>query len=228
MSSRLTRVLAVLGAASILVVGVNAVSYATTGKPLLLGKYNSANATTTIKDTGSSSPLALLTKSSKTAPFKTNAKGKVVNLNADKLDGLDSTQLANVKAIRFKDSATSRSSNTTYHIGTVPKGTYLTTFDASLILATPGTPASPVTVSCFLELSIFDVAAQSSTVSIGDYNAAPSFSTVLTLNGTEDMNLVCGSSGSGGWSTSALFNIGEAPTLTFTRIDGVTSRVAAP
>src|SRR6478609_758308 len=158
MGPRTTRVLAVIGASAVLVVGVNAVAYAATGKSLLLGKTNKASKTTTIQNTKSGAALQLKTKSSATAPLKVNGKGKVVNLNADKVDGLDGTAInstansalakanaattaANdVRATQYKDSATSRASNTTYAIGKLPAGVYATTFNAYFTPNTAGTP----------------------------------------------------------------------------------------
>src|SRR6478609_841466 len=136
MGPRTTRVLAVIGATAVLVVGVNAVAYAATGKSLLLGKTNKASKTTTIQNTKSGAALQLKTKSSATAPLKVNGKGKVVNLNADKVDGLDGTAInstansalakanaataaaSDITAIRYRDTATSRADDTEYNLGT--------------------------------------------------------------------------------------------------------------
>jgi len=49
-----------------------------------LGKSNKAGGSTSLTNTGSGVALKLFTKSSLSAPFSTNAKGKVVNLYADK------------------------------------------------------------------------------------------------------------------------------------------------
>jgi hypothetical protein len=86
-------VLAVLGAAVILVVGLDAVAYATTGKAFLLSAVNKATKTTTLQNTGAGAALNLLTKSTASAPFTTNAKGKVANLNADRVGGMSAAQL---------------------------------------------------------------------------------------------------------------------------------------
>src|SRR5690242_13453267 len=140
MGSRLTRVLAVFGAVALLVVGVNAAAYAATGKSLILGKTNKASKTTTIQNTKSGAALSLKTKSKSSAPLKVNGTGKVVNLNADRVDGLDGVALNNaakaalakansattaandIKAIRFKDNA-NRADDATYNLGAIPKGT---------------------------------------------------------------------------------------------------------
>jgi len=77
MSRRVERVLAVFGAATLLVVGYDAVTYAATGSSLMLGHTNKAVAVTTVQNTGKGAALNLLTRSSSYPPFTTNAKGKV-------------------------------------------------------------------------------------------------------------------------------------------------------
>lgn len=67
-------------------------AYAATGGNLIIGRSNSASTTTTLTNT-TGSALALNTPSGH-APLKVNRGTKVGNLNADYLDGLDSTKLA--------------------------------------------------------------------------------------------------------------------------------------
>lgn len=236
MSKRYTRALAAVGAAAILVVGVDAIGYAANGQSLLLGKSNKAGKITEVKRTKAGPVLKLTAKKPTAAPFTTNAKGKVVNLNADKVDGINGTTLkadaSDIKAIRFKDTAASRPGNTTYALSAIPAGTYLTSFNASMVPNTRGTQDLPTTVSCYLSTAgIFgNVLAQSTVVDTGTYYVAPSFSNVLTLTGNEDLQLFCGTTPTDGWDySSGLFSSsGEAPTLTFTRLDGVTDKTLAP
>lgn len=79
--------------ALMLVVAVDYTSFAATGSSFVLGKSNSAGATTKLTRTTSGSVLTLISKSSANAPLAVNGRGRVANLNADKVDGLDSTQL---------------------------------------------------------------------------------------------------------------------------------------
>lgn len=241
-----SRVVAVVGASALLVAGVGAVGYAANGDNVKVGKSKKGTKVTEIKRTRSGPALKLTTKKRSNPPFSTNATGKVVNLNADKLDGQDvadirkglaSTSdlagLAEVKAIRFKDPAASRAGNTIYNLGKVPAGTYQVSFNASVITTTAGTPGAPVTMSCYLQPAPTglggDVLAQSTVVTVGDYNTAPSFSNVLTFTGDEELQLTCATSENDGWSVSALlFFFGEPPTLTFTRLDGVTDESMTP
>ena len=96
---RLERGLAVVGAATILVVGFDAVTFAATGSSLLLGRVNQANAVTTVQNTGAGAALNLVTKSTASPPLTTNAKGLVPNLfagraaNADRVGGLTVAQV---------------------------------------------------------------------------------------------------------------------------------------
>ena len=81
-------------------------SYAATGGNFILGQSNSASSTTSLTRTGANTGKGLqVTNNSTTAgatalglnvasghaPFTVNSGTKVANLNADKLDGLDST-----------------------------------------------------------------------------------------------------------------------------------------
>jgi hypothetical protein len=74
--------MAVLGSSVVLVVGFDYVTYAATGSSLLLGLHNTEGTPTYITNTGAGSPLALIARSTIYAPFATNAKGMVTNLNS--------------------------------------------------------------------------------------------------------------------------------------------------
>lgn len=94
MRSRLISLLTVFGAVTVLALSANSVAIASTGKGFILGKKNSASTVTTLKRTTPGAALSLRTKSNASAPMTVNGKGRVTNLNADKLDGLDSSALA--------------------------------------------------------------------------------------------------------------------------------------
>jgi hypothetical protein len=67
---------------------------AATGGSLILGRSNSAAASTSIRNTGTGPALTLGTAKTTTVPFSVGSnQTKVPYLNADKLDGLDSTAL---------------------------------------------------------------------------------------------------------------------------------------
>ena len=84
--------LAVIGAAALMFMATDAVTYAATGSSLVLGRLNQANATTTIQNTGTTPALKLVTKSAATAPLVVNGKGKVTNLYADRAATADNAR----------------------------------------------------------------------------------------------------------------------------------------
>lgn len=90
--------------AAAFLVTIDAASYAATGTSLVLGRTNTASAPTTVANDAAGPVLRLQTASTGSAPFTTNATGKVVNLHADKLDGLDAATI--VSAARAAVDAT--------------------------------------------------------------------------------------------------------------------------
>ncbi|HWJ09155.1 MAG TPA: hypothetical protein VNS46_07245 [Nocardioides sp.] len=90
---RLKTALTVLGAVTVLLLAGNTLAYAATGKPLLLGSSNYAGKQTSLARTTNGPVLNLRARSSSSAPLTTNGRGKVTNLNADKVDGLDAAAL---------------------------------------------------------------------------------------------------------------------------------------
>ncbi|RNL77682.1 hypothetical protein [Nocardioides marmorisolisilvae] len=120
--------LAVLGAVTVLVLAGNTVALATTGHSLLLGKSNSADTYTSITRTTSGTVLSLKSKSSTNAPLSVNGTGKVTNLNADTVDGYDSSRMLN-RTLMFTKSIALGSAGTSFGLTTttIPEGTYLVT-----------------------------------------------------------------------------------------------------
>ncbi len=84
MKNQLSRGFTAVGISAVLVIGVGGFAYGATGGSFLLGKSNKAGGSTSLTNTGSGVALKLFTKSSLSAPFSTNAKGRVVNLYADR------------------------------------------------------------------------------------------------------------------------------------------------
>lgn len=120
--------LAVIGAAAILVLAANTVALAATGQALLLGKSNSSSNITAVTRTTSGSVLKLNSLSAANAPLSVTGKGKVINLNADTVDGFSSADLRDrtyVYTSVFQDK-----SSVTYLLP-VPNGSYLVTYSAS-------------------------------------------------------------------------------------------------
>jgi hypothetical protein len=122
--------LTVIGAVTILVLAANSAVYAATGGKFVLGKTNKANRVSTLKRTTSGSALNLVTKSPANAPMTLNGQGKVDNLNADRLDGLDSTALTTVPYV-FTRMITTPTSGFTVDAA-VPAGSYLVNYSAAV------------------------------------------------------------------------------------------------
>jgi len=91
--------LAVIGAAALMFMATDAVTYAATGSSLVLGRLNQANATTTMQNTGTTPALKLVTKSTATAPMIVNGKGKVTNLYADRAAVADNASKVGGKTV---------------------------------------------------------------------------------------------------------------------------------
>lgn len=90
---RLKTVLTVLVAAMVLVTCTDYAAFAATGKSFVLGKVNKANRQTTLVRTTAGPALQLSTRSSANPPLVVNGRGRVANLNADTVDGVDSSAL---------------------------------------------------------------------------------------------------------------------------------------
>lgn len=87
----------VVGVVFGVVVGGGGIAVAATGGSFLLGKSNAAGHTTALKNTGAGATLSLISARGGQSPLAVSSNaGKATNLNADKLDGLDSSALARV------------------------------------------------------------------------------------------------------------------------------------
>jgi hypothetical protein len=186
--------LTVIGAVTILVLAANSAVYAATGGKFILGKTNKANKVSTLKRTTSGSALNLVTKSSGNAPMTVNGRGKVGNLNADLVDGLDSTALTTVPYV-FTRSITTPTSGFTID-APVPAGTYLVSYSASL----SSSPTADLGyLDCYVEQSngttITDVGETYLRSGGGVYLAASGSGLVTKLSGTGNyLHLTCATS----------------------------------
>lgn len=133
--------LIVLGALTLLLLAGNTVAYAATGKSLLLGKTNYAGKQTGVTRTTSGPVLNLTARSSANPPLSTNARGKVANLNADRLDGLDSASLRTRS--RVYTSSFESAGQALVHLPMSP-GNYLVSYSVYVEAETD----APISVSC--------------------------------------------------------------------------------
>jgi len=127
--------LTVIGAVTILVLAANSAVYAATGGKFILGKTNKANTVSTLKRTTPGTALNLVTKSAGNAPLSTNGRGKVANLNADMLDGKDSSAFAaNTPTKVYKFTASTPATSHSFTIPIPSPGTYLMSYSVPMSL----------------------------------------------------------------------------------------------
>jgi hypothetical protein len=124
---------------TLLVLAGNTIALATTGHSFILGKSNTANKVTSLTRTTSGTALSVATKSSANAPFSVNGRGKVANLNADTVDGIDSTTLEN-KAYIYSLPGESAVTEFTVSFPGLPAGIY----QANYTVTTGISAAAPV------------------------------------------------------------------------------------
>lgn len=216
---KLKTLFSALAVALVVTVSLDYAATAATGHSFLLGERNGADRATTLIRTTSGPALNLTTTSSTGAPLTVNGHGKVSNLNADRIDGLDSSALRGVRAqvFRFVFDSTQFA-----HAGTMPAlapGAYLATLNVAFIGA-EGTAAAPTTISCeFDQTSVDDTEVERGLVEASmSVNQVPalSSSTVLSLADGDRLSLVC--TGSKAW----LNNENRPAEVTLTKLDGAT------
>lgn len=117
--------------ALVVITCVDYAASAATGGKFILGQLNKANKQTTLKRTTSGPVLGLTTASASNAPLNTNGRGKVTNLNADKLDGLDSSALRTT-SYAFTKAVTTPAATVDMQLP-LPAGMYIVGYDAYMI-----------------------------------------------------------------------------------------------
>ncbi|MFL6155391.1 MAG: hypothetical protein ACJ72D_04850 [Marmoricola sp.] len=186
MRSKITTVLAVLGAVAVLVLAANTAAIAATGKGFLLGKANAASKVTGLARTTAGPALSLKTKKNTDAPLAVNGTGKVTNLNADKVDGLDSSVLGSRALVWAYAGSSAASGSHTYTIKNLPKGSYLFSYEVFLA---PGAYNGAGNLDCFLQRdSLYGGEASAPGTSVGTSISA---NATMTLVQTSDVKLTC-------------------------------------
>jgi len=180
---KLKTFLTVIGAVTILVLAANSAVYAATGGKFILGKTNKAGAVSTLKRTHSGAALNIVTKSSSNAPMTVNGKGKVTNLNADSVDGLDSSALrtstyswtSTVTADDFAD----------IHIP-LPVGSYVVGYDAYM----PGGGTDTGEAGCYFYKDHTGI----DTTYFGETRAPTKVTIIPSFSGSAFINVATGDS----------------------------------
>jgi hypothetical protein len=180
----------VTGAATVLaiVVGYDAASYAATGDSLILGSANKAKKTTKLTMKGRGPALSVKTKAGY-PPFAVSSSTKVENLNADTVDGVDSSALMNATTRRYVYSSQVAQPASSYLVDRLAPGSYVVSFNTNL---TPslGTPGSPSNVQCVLEAGGTTYGGAMD-VYIGGFSALLSATDVITTAAPVDLFVHC-------------------------------------
>ena len=122
--------LTALAVGIVLLAALDWAAAAATGQSLVLGKWNQADQTTTIKNVGSGPALDIRAKGPAIAVHNAN---RIKNLNADKLDGKDAEDLAASKQTVYVYGATSRVGGFTQNLPAQPAGSYLVAYSAQFV-----------------------------------------------------------------------------------------------
>jgi hypothetical protein len=140
---KLKTFLTVIGAVTILVLAANSAVYAATGGKFILGQTNKANKASVLKRTTNGPALNLTTKTSGSAPLSTNGRGRVANLNADLVDGFDSSALKTTAYVFTRNvSVAVTGVNITVPL---PAGRYVVSYSAYML------GAANDNIDCYLE-----------------------------------------------------------------------------
>ncbi|MBO9521988.1 MAG: hypothetical protein J7518_10670 [Nocardioidaceae bacterium] len=131
---RLKSVLSALGIAVAIVLALDYASFAATGKSAILGKLNKANRVTTFQRTNAGPAVGFNTLANQ-PPFSVNRTTKVARLNADLLDGKDSSAFAaNNQTKVYKFTAATPATGHTFNIPIPGPGTYLLSYSVPMTL----------------------------------------------------------------------------------------------
>jgi hypothetical protein len=126
---RITTVLCALGIAMATVVSLDYMSFAASGHSLILGRFNDADAQTTVTRTTAGAALGLYTQPG-SAPLRITQPVRVPNLNADLVDGYSSERMVNQTRVYTQAVSTSGTSGFSVTLADVPAGSYQATYNA--------------------------------------------------------------------------------------------------
>lgn len=117
---------------------------AATGRAFVLGRWNQADHTTTLKNTDGGAALALKAKG---ANLSVSNDKRVKRLNADKLDGLSGEDYKTNRNTIYQWSVAQHTGGFTQAIPTQRPGSYLVSFGVQLTGAA-GDPGNPNVINC--------------------------------------------------------------------------------
>ncbi len=187
MRSKFMTLLTVIGAVTVLALAANTVALAATGQSLLLGKSNTSGAITALTRTSQGTALKLQTAKAFNAPLAVNGTGKVANLNADKVDGLDSSQMVNQSYVWTK-AVTVPDNGVTFTIP-IPKGTWVVGYSIYM----SGGGATGGESGCFLrrQAEVQSFFAEDRSATVLDQSPGHSGSALITISEGVVLALSC-------------------------------------
>ncbi len=208
------RTLPVLLAAVVLIGGANVAAYAVNGRPLLLGSSNTETRPAVVKNTGNGPALSLRSKAG--APsLAVSSKKKVKRLNADLLDGLDSSDLRTV-ARRYAVPSSGPYTSIGVGFPDLAPGRYLASY--TIITSASSAP------QCYFREATPPSTAQALTwgVAAGGFNSNNATALLDSTGGP--ITLTCA-----GGSFSFYSNPGDADSsVVFTPVDGAVDTAVGP
>jgi hypothetical protein len=218
--------LTALAVGIVLLVALDWAASAATGNPTLLGKWNQAGDTTTIKNTGQGPALALKSKSG--PALSVNSDSRVKDLNADEVDGLDAKDLQANRNKTYHWTVTDHDGDFTQAIAAQPPGSYLVSYSLQLSGA-GGSEATPNIIDCRIVQSgvsgaitfTKQILAESQLASIGSPPALNGTSP-LELSVGDTLELTCTMSVDKAWSTSTT----QPVLVNLLKVDGSTTTIA--
>lgn len=214
MRSKFVSLLTVVGAITVLVLAGNTVSLATTGKAILAGKINTANKMTSLTRTTPGTGLQVKTASTANSPLAVNGKGKVVNLNADKVDGFD----GGTRVLKWEYTGAVGGTRNFVPVGLTP-GTYLLSYE---VYMTSYSGAVGEGVNCyFFETSGTNhYGGETNTTRTALSNPGLSGTTLMTQPSGGNLALHCNVTGAATWTADSV----EPVRITAIPIAGVTNK----
>jgi hypothetical protein len=184
--------LTVLGAVVVLLLAGNTIALAATGKALIAGKTTKAAKVTGLTRTTNGPALAVRTKRTTDAPLVVNGRGRVTNLNADTVDGLDSSALRPRSYVWTRD-ITSSDESMAMNVE-LPVGSYVLGYS----VFPKGTFADGDSITCYLstrtDSSAVQYVGEQRSSQVAGHRPAVSGSGVLTVGSGQYLRLSCDAS----------------------------------
>lgn len=195
----------------LLVMSIDYMAYAATGRSMILGKSNKANKVTTVIRTNSGPAMQFKVKNGTGAPIKVNSKGRIGKLNADMVDGKHASDLGVRTTVYDHNIALTGVAAMKFSLPAVQAGSYLATMDGWIYGPSGGS------MICYLRVGASgDRLQQWFPAAAGNTFFPVSTAGVVIVQTTGDLIVSCSSSITGNWSDFNNFQV------TLTPIDAVT------